>query len=494
MEGNRHMSIFDAVKHIPSTALLMTREITTQVSEQFGGADQPLADPPAGSGLQPLLGEPGPPIVGHTLTLLRNPIDLADDRFARHGQLTWMRAFGAPILLALGPDAASEILRNRDKAFANGPGWETYLGPFFRRGLMLLDFDEHLHHRRIMQQAFTNERLSTYLATMNQVIAEGMDDWPISGEMQFYPSFKQLTLDLASVVFLGHPVNVDSTPLHQAFFDTVQATTAVVRHDIPKTRWHRGLAGRAVLEQLIRNELPHKRTGHGDDLFASLCRAEDLEGHTFTDDDVVNHMIFLLMAAHDTSTTTLTSVVYQLACHPEWQERLRAESMALGVRELRIDDIAALPAHDMVIKEAQRLLAPVPAISRAAIKDTSVLGRYIPAGTRVTVFPHYFQTHSQYWPDPLRFDPERFSPERAHQLVHRDAWMPFGAGVHKCIGMRFGTMEIVTALHHMLLRYRWRVEPGYKMPLNLTALPYPTDGLPITIAQVAPSESNAALA
>jgi hypothetical protein len=252
---------------------------------------------------------------------------------------------------------------------------------------MLLDFEEHLHHRRIMQQAFTRDRLVTYLKGMNAVLGDGMDAWDDGPAFGFHPAFKQLTLDLATTVFVGHHLGPEADALNRAFFDTVQAGTAIVRAPVPGGRWRKGLEGRKVLEDFFRAELPAKRDGNGDDLFTALCHAADEDGNTFSDTDVVNHMIFLLMAAHDTSTTTMTTLVYELARQPDWQDRLREESRVLGTDHLEHDDLERLPSHAMAIKEAQRILAPVPSMARYAVKDTQVLGHYIPAGAGRAVPP-----------------------------------------------------------------------------------------------------------
>jgi cytochrome P450 len=84
--------------------------------------------------------------------------------------VSWANLFGVRAIAVLGPEAVEVPLRNRDKALSNAEGYEPFVGPFFRRGIMLLDFDEHLYHRRIMQAAFTRERLVGYLDRMNPVI------------------------------------------------------------------------------------------------------------------------------------------------------------------------------------------------------------------------------------------------------------------------------------------------------------------------------------
>ena len=81
---------------------------------------------------------------------------------------------------------------------------------------------------------------------------------------------------------------------------------------------------------LLADMLPKKRGGAGGDMFSRLCRAQDEEGRAFSDDDVLDHMSFLMMAAHDTTTSTLTSLTYELGRNPDWQDRVREECVAFG--------------------------------------------------------------------------------------------------------------------------------------------------------------------
>ncbi|WP_019633262.1 cytochrome P450 [Actinomadura atramentaria] len=441
-----------------------------------------LAPPPAGSGLKPVTGAPGVPYIGQTLQVMRNPFGTAADRYRRFGPVSWGWLLGQRTVTVQGPEAAEAVLVNRDKAFANGPAWSYYIGPFFHRGIMLLDFDEHLHHRRIMQQAFTRDRLRAYMDAMAPGIGAGLDAWESGPRFTVYDHVKQLTLDLATDVFMGVELSrAEADRINGAFIDAVRAGTAYVRFPVPGLRWQKGLRARRVLEDFFRTHLPAKRRDGGDDLFAALCQAETDDGHRFTDEDVVNHMIFALMAAHDTTTITLTTMAYHLAKYPEWQERLRAESRALGKPVLEFDDLDALTGIDLVMKESLRLVAPVPALPRRAVKDTEILGHHIPEGTTVVV-PTLTNHHMpEWWPDPERFDPERFAPDRREDKVHRYAWEPFGGGAHKCIGLHFAGMQVKSVLHQWLLRYRWSVPGRYTWPLDTTSLPSPKDGLPVRL-------------
>ena len=426
-------------------------------------------------------GDRGLPVLGHSLAMLRDPLAFAGARYRRYGPVSWTRAFGITLVGLAGPDAAEAVLVNRDKAFSSGAGWEYFIGPFFRRGIMLLDFDEHLHHRRIMQQAFTRDRLRDYLASMNPGIERGLATWRTGERFGVLAANKQLTLDLATETFVGDPLGPQADRINRAFVDTVRAGLALVRLGVPGGRWSRGLAGRRVLERFFADRLPAKRTGDGADLFSALCQARTDDGDRFGDADVVNHMIFLLMAAHDTTTITMTSMAYFLARHPQWQDRLREESLALGKPAVGFDDLDRLPGLDLVMKEALRLIPPVPAVPRRTVRETSVLGTTLPAGTTVSVSILLNHHLDELWPDPERFDPERFAPHRREDKVHSHAWTPFGGGVHKCIGLRFAALQVKAIMHQVLLRYRWSVPHGYRMPIDWSALPVPRDGLPVRL-------------
>jgi cytochrome P450 len=280
---------------------------------------------------------------------------------------------------------------------------------------------------------------------------------------------------------MGGEVGAEADRLNTAFVDCVRAGTAFIRFPVPGLRWSRGLRGRRLLEDYLRPQLPAKRASDGDDLFAALCHARSEDGEQFSDDDVINHMIFLLMAAHDTATITLTSMAYYLARHPEWQERCRAESEAIGTPTAGYADLDRLVSLDLVMRESLRLITPVPGVMRKTVKETELLGFRVPANSYVSTNIHGAHHLAEYWPDPERFDPERFAEGRREDKVHRNAWIPFGNGVHKCIGLYFGGMEIKAAMHQMLLNFTWDVPSAYRMPVDWSSLPRPKDGLPVTL-------------
>lgn len=428
-----------------------------------------------------LPGDAGPPLVGYTLHSMQDPIGFIRKRYNQYGEASWHKMLGLRVVGLSGPDANQFVFQNRGDLFSNNKGWDFFIGKFFRRGIMLLDFDEHRHHRRIMQNAFKKPVLVQYLKGMNEPIGRGIRRWRPDDQFHIFTHTKKLTLDLATEVFMGEKLGREASAINKAFVDTVRAGSSPIRFGLPGSRWKKGLDGRKVLEKFFYSRVAGKRNSEANDLFSQLCRAETEDGQRFSDDDVVNHMVFLMMAAHDTTTITLSTMFYYLAKHPEWQERLRAESRALGKEQLDYDDLDAMESMTLVMKEALRLCAPVPSIPRKTVKNVVYKGYFIPKGSMISVSPYFTHFMPEYWPNPTRFDPERFSEDRREDKVHPYAYVPFGGGAHMCIGLHFADLQVKAVLHQVLLNYRWSVPRNYKMPIDLTSLPVPADKLPVKL-------------
>ncbi|MFV2175783.1 cytochrome P450 [Actinomadura sp. LOL_016] len=460
---------------------------------------RPLAPPPPGSRLTAVPGRAGLPLVGEALRFLRDFEGLARARYTEFGPVSWGTFLGRRGVLAQGPDAAEAVLSGRDPAFAAAPVNRWYFGPFLPGALLMFDGEEHREQRRLMQQAFTTARMRHYHEAMLPGIGSAVAAWRPGREFRLYDHVERLTFDLALEVFMGvGKGDPRAARIATAFRDLMQAPFTCVRFRVPGLpglRWSKGLRARALLENFLYARIPAGRRGDGDDLFTALCQAEgDDAGRRFGDREVVDHMIHLLQAAHDTTTISIAAMTYFLGEHPSWQRRLRAEvwSVAGGPDAPNVAhaDLARLSLMDQVMKESLRLVSPVLGQLRVAVADTELLGHHVPAGTIVFVPTLTNQRLPQYWPDPARFDPARFAPDRREDRVHRYAWAPFGGGAHKCIGLHFASMQAKPILAEMLRRYHWRLPAGSGWPFGVGTLTTVKDGLPIELER-APSTVGA---
>src|ERR1700759_4623889 len=164
---------------------------------------------------------------------------------------------------------------------------------------------------------------------------------------------KQLTLDLAATSFLGAEIGPEVDEITRAFVDMVAAAVAPIRKPIPGTQMARGVAGRKRIVAYFSEQIPIRRANGGEDLFSHLCRATHEDGALLSNQDIVDHMSFLMMAAHDTLTSSLTSFIGELAAHPEWQQKLRDEVSNLALSAdapISFDQLEAMPLTEMAFK------------------------------------------------------------------------------------------------------------------------------------------------
>ena len=426
---------------------------------------------------------------------LSNTLAFAQRVHAKCGPVSrgwWM--FGQSVYL-MSAEANEMVLFDRHGRFSAKLGWERVLGELFPRGLMLRDAEDHRWHRRLMLPAFRKEALARYLDAMSPRIEASVAQWGASGQngdFKFYPAIKRLTLAIAADVFLGTQLDAEIDQISADFTDLVAASVAIVRIPVLGRTYARGVNGRARLAHFIRERIPQRRASNGNDLFTQLCHARDEEDRQYSDEEIVDHLIFLMMAAHDTTTSAITTLVYALAKHPKWQARLRREAQstvktmqARGSNTPNLDDLALMTDIDLVFKEALRLYQPLPTIARRTLVDVEIHGKKIPANTPVAVFPIQVHRSSEWWTNPEQFDPERFNASRAEHRRHPYAWAPFGGGAHMCMGLHFAEMQVKAVMLPLLRSWNWTVPERYVPNYAYAPIAKPRDGLPIRMEAVA---------
>src|SRR5580692_2032620 len=288
--------------------------------------------PPKRNSLTHIPGDEGWPVIGKTLDVLADPKGQIERSAAKYGLVYRSHIFGEPSVVLLGPEANELVLFDQAKQFSSTHGWGQVLGLLFPRGLMLLDFEEHRLHRRALSVAFKSGPMKSYLSALDAGIAAQVAQWHAQpGPMLLYPAMKQLTLDLAATSFLGAGIGPEVEEITRAFVDMVAASVAVIRRPLPGTKMARGVRGRKRIVAYFSEQIPIRRAKGGEDLFSQLCRATHEDGALLSTQDIVDHMSFLMMAAHDTLTSSLTSFIGALAAHPQWQQKLRDEVNAPGV-------------------------------------------------------------------------------------------------------------------------------------------------------------------
>ncbi len=450
--------------------------------QRFPRRASELVAPSAGSGLLPVPGDRGLPLAGFGIHILRYGPAFQMQLLRRHGPVSWCAVFGRKIVMVSGPDAAQEVLANKDKAFASG--WPDVIGPWFDGGLVAMNEPEHLSHRRLMHAVYSKEALEGYIRCMAEDVHAAVDRWPADTRFAAVPAVRELSGQITTRAILGLRYNPAGQRIMRGVEECIRAETAALRLNIPGTLWHRAHSARGQLIGFLAQAAATASAREGDDFMSVLSRVGGPGQGRLSAEQIARHVLFTLIASHDTTVSATLATVYFLGQHPEWQNRARAESLECPETPMAGDALNRLKTLDSVIRESIRLVAPSPISMRLTVKDTEILGYFIPAGHLVSVCTAVNHLLPELWHRPEHFDPDRFSQERNEDRVHRLAWAPFGYGQHKCIGMEFGMLKVKATLDALLRRFEWSFPEGYQAPWRYTSLPAPSDQLPIVLRRV----------
>lgn len=430
-------------------------------------------------------GSYGLPFIGKTFPFVMDPYKILHEQYTKYGPVSRISLTFQKFVLALGPEFIQQLTLDRDQSFSARMGYDAPLGDFFSGGLLTRDFAEHKFHRRIMQTAFKTDAMRTYVDLMHPIIDQQVSSWRGQDDFHFYPNIKTLLLDIGAKVFLGMELGGKETDaLNKSFLQMNDAVLSVIRKDWPGLLYHKGMNARRELEEFFISLVPQRRGTAGDDMASFFANETDDEGNYFSEKVVGEHLIFLLLAAHDTTTSALTMSAYYLANDQALQDRLRDSVRDLNKPQLAYEDLGSVGDLQNSFHEAMRLNPPVPSFMRRTVKDVELGGFELPPHTMIQVSPLYTMRMQEWWSNPHAFDPDRFAREEHKQ--HSFLWAPFGGGAHKCIGLHFADMLYKCVLSQILLKYRFRFASEDQFPGRVQHFPFakPMDNLPLVLERL----------
>ncbi len=407
-------------------------------------------------------GSYGLPFLGETLELFGAEELYYWRRFQRYGPVFKTRILGQKFAFLIGPDANQLVLREQAEHVSSQLGW-AFLEPLFKRGILLQDGEEHARTRRLMYPAFHRRAIASYFDTLQRVVQDFLKDWAERRTIPLTANFRQLTLIVASQLFLGSQTPSEVKQTSQWFTQLIAGRLALLRLDSPLTLYGRSQQARRQLEAFLRKTIAERQRQDEQacqDVLGLLLAAVDEDGNHLSESQVIDQALLLLFAGHETTATLLSWVLFELGAHPEWRDRLRAEQAeVVGNGPLTVAHLKQLPQLTRVLKEAERLYPPVYGIPRGVVKDIEYAGYCIPAGWYVDISPMLTHRLPELYAEPDRFDPDRFAPPREEDKKHPGALVGFGGGPHGCLGFEFAQMEMKIVLSTLLRRYDWTVTP-----------------------------------
>jgi cytochrome P450 len=461
---------------------------TTQNSKVEITMSNPTSDysyqlAPTNQQLGHIAGEYGLPFLGKTIAIFADPIKTFHQHYLKFGPVSRISITGQKAVLLLGPQYLQMLLLDSDRNFSTKKGWDVFMSDFFAGGLLMRDFEEHRIHRRIMQTAFKSDSMRLYADTINAVVREAVARWQKQGNVLFYQEIKKLLLSIAFEVFCKvDDADSDEDNINRAFVDLMEGAMGMVRKDWPGLLYHRGMNGRRYLTNYFKKLVPKKRSGNDQDIFSHFCREKNEAGEYFSDTEIADHMVFLMLAAHDTTTSTVTMAGYYLANDPALQDRILSQLAPAFDYDALMEKT---PALDQVFRETLRLHPPVSNLFRRTVRECTIDGIRIPAHTMISAPIHYIQQMSEHWTRAQTFWPERFSDGIAEHKKHPFMWAPFGGGAHKCIGMHFAELLFKCTFAELIQQCHFEFSRENYFPTKLQHFPFakPLDDLPLLISK-----------
>jgi cytochrome P450 len=429
-------------------------------------------------------GNYGLPIIGSTFHYLIDVYKHGKKMKKRYGRIYKSSAFFQKFIVLSSPEGIEFVLKDPTKNFSSKLGWEPFLGRLFPNALPTMDFGEHRNHRQIMQSVFTTKALSSYCQYLNEVVEADTKNWIERRPLKVYDSIKELTLNIGAKVFLGINLGENIDFINTNFAILNDGLAPIIPYPVPGLAIWKAQKAKKKLFDFFRPMIDERRKMAGPDIFSRLCLAKSEDGQIFTEQQILDHLVNVLSAAHDTTTTSLTIVMHYLILYPEWQERLRKISQEYPSDDIQFEDLDNFKEHEWVFNEAIRIYPPAPSLFRRSIEECEFEGHTIPANTQVLLDVGCVHRSEDHWTDPMKFDPLRFSPSREEHKKHLYQWVPFGGGAHLCIGNTFAIMLIKIILHKLLRKYKFSRDPNKKVKFIILPITRPIDGLKVEISEI----------
>jgi cytochrome P450 len=421
-----------------------------------------------------------------TLRMARDPLPLLLSLYEEHGPIFSVRLLHHPVIFMLGPEANQFITVTHPQNFHWRESSFGDLIPLLGDGLLTIDEGYHDRAREIMMPAFHREQVSAAVEAMIAEATPAIERLRPGQVVDLYEWMRGLAMRIAMRALLG--LDPDGAGQGAAAAEHFERALAFYGTDFhlrllrgPGSPWSKMVRSRGVLDEIVYGEITRRRVAPDEsrrDILSLLLGVRDDEGRGFSDKEVRDQVMTLMFAGHDTSTSTLTFMMHELARHPDVVARLVEEQdRVLGGRTPDIDTLEReMPYLDMVLDEVLRLYPPAWIGPRRTVHDFKFAGHHVAAGAYVNYSSWASHRIPEVFPEPEAFIPERFTRERKAALP-RGAYVPFGGGSRICIGKRFGQTEVKLVATMLLQRLRLDAMPGRTMTVRQMPTLSPRGGL-----------------
>jgi cytochrome P450 len=427
-----------------------------------------------------------------THQIAHDPLPLLLGAYEEFGPIFSLRLLHSRVVFMLGPEANHFVTVAHPENFHWRESSFGDLIPLLGDGLLTVDEDYHDRARAIMMPAFHREQVAAATEAMKIEADEAIGALPVGEVVDVYEWMRNLAMRIAMRALLG--LDPDEAGKGAAAAEHFERALGYYGIDFhlrlvrgPGSPWRKMNQSREVLDEIVFSEISRRRAKPDSgrrDILSLLVRARGAGGEEFSDREIRDQVMTLMFAGHDTSTSTLTFMLHELARHPEVVRRLGEEQdRVLGDASPTAQQLEKEMSYlDMVLDEVLRLYPPAWVGPRRAIRQYEFGGYTVPRDAYVNYCSWASHRLPEVFPEPEAFIPERFTRERKAALP-RGAYVPFGGGSRICIGKRFGQTEVKLVATKLLQRLRFEALPGRTVTIRQMPTLSPNGGLKMRVKE-----------
>jgi sterol 14-demethylase len=404
---------------------------TTSTPSTGATSPEHRAPPPVASGALPLL--------GHLLELRRDPLRLMRRVHAECGEIGEVKLAGNRVALLFGAAAQEAFFRAPDEQLDQAAAY-PFMKPIFGPGVVF-DATPEQRKQAMRNQSLRDKFMRGHAEVISAEVERMVGGWGERGEFDALDFFSELTIYTSSACLIGRDFRDELGPEVVGIFKDLERGTDALAYvnahlPIPAFR-RRNRARRKLVEMLEAVFARRDREGREyADLFHVLRKLKDESGARRYSDEVITGMfISMMFAGHHTTSVVASWALLDLLMNPEWLRQVVAEldEIYADGREVSYQALREIPLLECALKETLRLHPPLVILMRKVMSDFHYRGWTVPEGATVAASPAISNRLPEHFPEPERYAPERYLEGREEDK-QSFAWIPFGAGRHRCVG------------------------------------------------------------
>jgi len=404
--------------------------------------------------------------IKHSLEILKNPLPFHHKNFEEEGDVFKLKiGFKNSVVFIRDAAFAEYVLQKNQKNYTKSKIQTEDLVKYVGKGLLTSEGEHWKKQRKLIQPAFHKKQLANLLESIKSAILleygkitsnEVIDIFPILNDLAFQTVVKSLFSSAAN-----------QEDINRLQYITEQAQKMLVKElRQPYLGWWFNLSGEIEkhieltneARQILKRIVNERRASNikADDLLDMLLEARYDDGNVMEEEQLIDEILILFTAGHETTSNALTFTTQLLALHPEWQDKIYEERLALkSESDDLMDLVTKSKVCQQVLEEAMRLYPPAYFIDRVNKAPDTFNGMDFEAGSNLLFSVYEIHRHPKLWDQPNEFLPERFN-EGGRKFSSQ--YFPFGAGPRKCIGNNFAMFEMIIAVSELVSNYKMHPE------------------------------------